>query len=164
MPLLSSNMSTKAAQLVSYIALITLSFVACAQTTTTKQPLLSIQNAPGFNHFQNTLRDIINDRAPSLKGSHHFYIARYKPGDNNTYMLWKEKRMLWILALGDEREESWLAVRYPSSGELLDLDADVVPTQEEVGSSTYLVPQPWVNEKVFQAVVNGDLVVIKNDQ
>lgn len=123
---------------------------------------VSILNAPGFNHFENTLRSIIKDRASDLKGVHHFYVARYDKGSTTTHMLWKEGRKLWILTLGDEKEEHWLAARYPSGGQLIDLDSGVVKTEEEVGTSTYLVTQSWANEKVFQAVVNGDLIKINH--
>ena len=75
-------------------------------------------------------------------------------------MLWREGRKLWIFSLGNDTKESWLSLRYPSAGQLIDLDNGVVENQAQVGSSTYLVSQPWVNQKIFDMVVNGDLIMI----
>jgi len=123
---------------------------------------VSITDNPGFIHFNKTLKLIVRDRAPTFKGKHHFYVAKYKSGDNLTYMLWREGRKLWILTPGNQREETWLSIRYPSSGQLIDLDKDVVKTDKDVGTSTYLVSRPWVNDKIYAAVVNGDLIIISN--
>jgi hypothetical protein len=75
-------------------------------------------------------------------------------------MFWLEEKQLWIMTPGGTDEESWLGVRYPSSGELLDLKDDVVDTLDEVGTSTYLVTKDWASERLFDAVINGDLIIV----
>ena len=121
----------------------------------------SILDHPGFESFKKTLSLIINDRAQNIKGTHHFYIARYEKGSNISYMLWKEGRKLWIRDMGGGYEDSWLAMRMSTGGQFLDVDKDVVETQEEVGSSTYLVTRTWMNQKIYDAVIDGDLVTVQ---
>ena len=53
-----------------------------------------------------------------------------------------------------------MSMLLPSSGELLHIDKDVVATQEEVGTSTYMVSQQWINDKIFKCVVDGDLITV----
>lgn len=137
------------------------SAVACAQTPPVPVELVSIREHPGFDHFKATLKLIIDDRATDKAGTHHFYVAKYDQDSNLTYMLWQEERKLWILAPGDTDESSWLGMRYPSGGQLIDLNTDVVEEEADVGTSTYLVPEAWIHERMYDAVVNGDLITIK---
>lgn len=109
-------------------------------------------------HFKHELQTLIDERGPG--GKNHFYIARFPAKSNTTYMLWKEGRKLWILSIGNESEYSWMSVRYPSGGQYLDLDKDLVATQKEVGTSTYRVTRAWANEKIADAVLNGDMLVL----
>ena len=129
-------------------------------TVTPTAPAVSILDNPGLNHFKSALAEVIKEYATTPNPVNHFYISKYPADSTITYMLWKEGRKFWIMSLGNEDEYSWRGVLYPSGGQLLDLDTDVVATQDEVGSSTYLVPQDWINERVYDAVVNGDLIVI----
>ena len=76
-------------------------------------------------------------------------------------MLWKEGRKLWIRDIGGVDEYSWLSMRMSTGGQFLDVDKDVVETQEEVGSSTYLVTRTWMNLNIYDAVIDGDLVTVQ---
>jgi hypothetical protein len=133
--------------------------VSPEQTTPTK--LVSIKQNPGFAHFKAMLALVIEDRAADRNGKHHFYVAHYDVATGITYMLWKEGRKLWILTPGTDEEDTWLGVRYPSGGQLIDLDKHLVDEQIDVGTSTYLVPKAWAHERVYDAVVNGDQIVIE---
>ena len=126
-----------------------------------QEATVSIKEHPGFTTFKKTLTLIVKDRAPDHPGTHHFYIAPISKGTDSTYMLWKEGRKLWIVSLGKSTEESWLGMRYPAGGQLIDLDKGVVETEKEVGTSTYLVPRAWVNQRVYDTVVDGDLITIE---
>lgn len=139
--------------------------VACATQPTPPSPQLSsIKNHPGFSHFKSTLIAIAQERAPEQKGTHHFFVAKYVATEQVTYMYWLEGRKLWILTPGGTTEESWLGMRYPSGGQLLDVDKDVVATEEEVGGSSYLVAQPWMQQRIYDTVIQGDLIVINTPQ
>lgn len=143
--------------------LIPIIFFLCACTSLpshSKSENLSILEHSGFQYLEKTLFHLVRERMPESQGIHHFYIPHYKKGEYEIYMLWKEKRMLWGLSIGGNNEDSWYGTRLPRSGLMLDLDTDVVATQKEIGSSTYLVSQSWVSQKVYDAVVNGDLVEI----
>ncbi|WNO09027.1 hypothetical protein [Teredinibacter sp. KSP-S5-2] len=139
----------------------TLTQAACATQPATPTPQLSsIKDHPGFSHFKSTLIAIAQERAPEQKGTHHFFVAKYVAAEQLTYMYWLEGRKLWILTPGGTTEESWLGMRYPSGGQLLDVDKDVVATEKEVGGSSYLVTQPWMQQRIYDTVVLGDLIKI----
>lgn len=105
---------------------------------------------------------MVNERAKEDKN--HFFIAKYPATREYTYMLWREGNTLWILDIGDSEPGHWhWAVRRPRSGTMIDLKEGVVPTDEEVGTSTYLVSQPWVDSIVYDAVQNGDLILIEKE-
>lgn len=121
---------------------------------------VSILNHSGLEALNTTLAHIVRERTPDAKGAQHFFIAKYKNGSRSSQMLWLEGRKLWMMHIGGETEESWTGLRYPSSGELIDLDTGIVDAQEEIGGSTYLTTRGWAADKVYSAVVNGDLIVI----
>lgn len=130
------------------------------QTSNQGEQLHSILQHPGFTHLKSTLKLIIEDKASQPDKSQHFFITKYKAGSTITYMFWKEQQLLWIMPLGNETEESWLGIRHPSGGQLIDIKKDVVATHAEIGSSTYLVSQAWVVKRMHDAVINGDLITL----
>lgn len=122
--------------------------------------VVSILDIDGFDAFKVTLSHIVNERNPDAKQTQHFYVAKYDRAESYTYMFWAEMKLLWIMPLGDTDEESWLGVRYPSGGELIDLKSDVALTKNDIGSSTYRVSQDWAEERLFDSVIDGDLIII----
>lgn len=124
---------------------------------------ISIYSLKGFDMFKLTLSKIVGNLNSDDKRDQHFYIAKYDPNVNYTYMYWAEKTQLWKIYPSPDyvTEYDWEGLQYPSGGEWLDLKTDVVLTVEEMGSSTYLETKAWAADKLFDAVVNGDLVTIK---
>jgi len=126
--------------------------------------LVSIKDNSGYKHLVTRLKNVMKREGTSQ--TNHFFVAKY-PGDGKssiTYMVWREGRRMWILYInGGDDYDSWQGVEFPRGGSHIDFDTDVVATREEVGSSTYLSDQPWVNERVFDAVVNGDLIIIERE-
>jgi len=123
-------------------------------------PLVSIVDSPGFEAFKRTLSHIVKERNPDADRPQYFYVAKHTQNEVITYMFWQEMKLLWIMTLGGLDEESWLGVRYPGSGQLIDLQNSVVSTADEVGSSSYLVTKNWAAERIFEAVIKGDLIII----
>jgi hypothetical protein len=121
---------------------------------------LSILEHPGINQLKATLALVLKNDAPSAKTPQHFFVAKYIAGANRTFMYWVEGRKLWIMPLSSNIEEGWAQVTNPSGGQLIDVDEDVVATNEEIGSSTYLVSQPWVAQRIYDTVVKGDLITL----
>ena len=121
---------------------------------------ISILQNPGFKHLVANLQALVQSKA-EVK-TNHFFISKYLPTKTLTYMFWREGKIIWILELGGDNPTHWeQVIQLPQSGTQIDLDNDVVPTREAVGSSTYLVDQAWVNEIVYDSVINGDLVIIE---
>ena len=122
---------------------------------------VSILDSQGLDAFKNTLVKIVVERNPQDTASQHFYVAKYEEGPEAlTYMFWLEMKLIWIMYVGGETEESWLGVRYPSSGQLIDLTRSVVANSEEVGGSSYLVTRDWAAERLFETFIEGDLLII----
>ncbi|WP_089726736.1 hypothetical protein [Candidatus Thiosymbion oneisti] len=121
---------------------------------------VSIRQHPHIQHLISSLQLVVNEKA--RKNKNHFFIARYPATREYTYMLWREENVLWALGLDDSPTEYWCnVVQFFNSRDVIDLETGVVPTDEEVGTSTYLVSQPWVDSIVYDAVMNGDLIVIE---
>jgi hypothetical protein len=121
---------------------------------------LSITQQRDFEQLQYNLQALVKDEGKKCV-PHHFFVAKYPPGRNLTYMFWREGRALWILELGDGSPHHWESIiANPRSGTRIDLDKDVV---DDPGTSTYLVGSAWVNNIIFDTVLNGDLVVIKGN-
>jgi hypothetical protein len=124
---------------------------------------VSIKTNPGFKHVLRNLQELVNKEG--TQQINHFYIAKYRQNEAFTYMIWREGRKLWILSIGGEEADHWFwVIQRPRGGSCVDLDKDVVPTPEEISGSTYLVDQPWVNEKLFECVISGDLIVINKSE
>ena len=126
---------------------------------------IKLSENPGFKYFIEALKMYANTYEPNLKGKNNFYVTTYQYNlqtieTSKAYILWKEARRFLIFDIGDENRENWMGLTLPQSGANLHLDHDVVATVEEVGSSTYLVDQAWVNEKAFDALVNGNHIVL----
>lgn len=132
-------------------------------SATHKAALTSILDFEGLDAFTKTLHHIVKERSQNSKQTQHFYVSKYPEATKQTYMFWPEEKLLWIMHLGADDEDSWLGVRYPNSGQLIDLSTSVVDTQQEVGSSSYLVTKEWASKHVFDAIINGDLIVINKD-
>ena len=132
--------------------------IACAEADAPTS-LRSIREHPDFEVFQAELRALVERDGKA--GDNHFFVARYPEGSSTTYMFWREGRRVWILTLGGSTPDSWSAVRFPAAGERIDLDTDVVDRPEEVGSSTFLVDRAWIQERIYEAVVDGDLIPLR---
>lgn len=124
-----------------------------------KQSLLSIKENIGYKHLLDGLQRVVNSKGKTKEN--HFFVANYPASQSFTYMFWKEGRYLWLLDIGGDDPGHWRSVEFPSSGEFIQLDRDVVATPEEIGTSAYLVDQAWVNEKLYSAVIDGDLIIVK---
>jgi hypothetical protein len=140
--------------------------VLCPTTTfgnDNKRPeeaLLSVKENPGFKHFLTCLQYLV--QSDGTHSQNHFFITKYLPDAEANYMIWREGRVFWVLSTLATTEEHWKTIiMHPRNARSLDLDNDVVPNREDVGTSTYLVDQPWVNEIVFDAVINGDMVIVE---
>ena len=101
---------------------------------------------------------MIEIRYPKLIGEHHFYITKYDEKYKTVFMFWRKTKLLLKFYVGNNNEDSWDCLNMPK---ILHVENDVVPTQDQIGTSTYLVEQAWMNQKIFDTVVTGDLITIK---
>jgi hypothetical protein len=98
--------------------------------------------------------------------SNTFHVARLaqdpkqSDSDETLYAYWPEGRAILILshfAPGTERDDyAWAAAKA-----VIDLRTDVVPTDDDVGGSTYLVSKPWVDHIVAGCLRGRKIVLMK---
>ncbi len=125
----------------------------------------SIYDHPDFDSLQKVLAQIVTEhfygRQFDRNSVNHFYIARYPKDAIETFIFWQEGRLLWPIYLKvPEGIEPWESVKMPTYKTVIQLDTMVVADAEAVGTSTYLVDRAWAAEKIYQAVVEGDLIPV----
>ena len=114
-------------------------------------------------------------KLPTLKGFlaryakqriNTFYIAKARNDDGREYLYayWKEDRSILLLGhfnfLGKNTDFGWL---YNKAR--VDLRTDVVPTEEDIHGSTFLVDRPWVNRIIKACTTKGKkLVIVKHSR
>jgi hypothetical protein len=126
----------------------------------TSDQRVSITQHQAFKHLLASLKSFIQN-TESQKTRHHFFIAKYPPTRNYTYIFWLEGRGVWNVNVTGETLEHWQSsIEAPSGGAYVDLDTDVV---DDIGTSTYLVSKSWARQVIYDAVLNGDLVIIDKD-
>ena len=124
----------------------------------TKPNSISIVDNPWLERFKTELIKMIEIRYSKLIGEHHFYITKYDEKYKTVFMFWRKTKLLLKFYVGNNNEDSWDWLNRPK---ILHVENDVVPTQDQIGTSTYLVEQAWMNQKIFDTVVTGDLITIK---
>lgn len=124
------------------------------------EPLVPISQHVGFSAFTATLRHIVKDRRGEDASPQHFYVADFAEGASQTWMFWLETQTLWKVPLGSNDVNSWLSMRYPTGGQIIELPENAVADRESVGSSTYLVTERWAKDALYQTLIKGELVTI----
>jgi len=147
------------------LSMITLADSINPSTTLSSNLNSSQQETKSLKRFKLTLLNIAKERNPEFKLPQHFYLSNYNEDTEASYLYWAEMKLLWIIPI-DQTErvdnDPWLDIRYPSNGQLIDMKNDVVESNKEVGSSTYLVSKEWAEKRLFESVIEGDLILINN--
>lgn len=130
-------------------------FVLAAQDGT--WTTFSIRHSPEFLNPEAVLQELVNAKAEQQ--INHFCIIGYRSpkGDSHAWVWWREGNslILWEPVADPEYPDSLLLSR-----RFLDLDRDVVASEAQVGSSTYLVSKTWVAETQADCQRHGDQFLI----
>ncbi|MEL7305289.1 MAG: hypothetical protein AAGJ56_05595 [Myxococcota bacterium] len=140
------------------ILIISLFAFTCADNASV--PADSVSEGPGAETFVEALQSVVDNADPPATGEQTFYTTRFNEDFEVFYLFWREARRVWILDSRNETLEHWRSLRYPRGGTMLDLDEDVVATDEDVGTSTYLISRPWVADLLYDAVLHGERFII----
>lgn len=135
-----------------------LSLSAIAQGTQLPERIVPTRSDPDFGDATGPLRTLLLEQAP-LAGPQHFCVIGYTHGrDKIAYVHWRERHKLITWWGGyDPRYRDEAIVR---SNRQLDLDTDVVPTEKDIGGSTYLVTRAWVRRKLSDCAAHGTRYVV----
>ncbi|MEN3745771.1 hypothetical protein TPR58_01230 [Sphingomonas sp. HF-S3] len=135
---------------------------AAAQSDDSDEPGTIIPTAtdPDFGDATPALRKLIAAARQRAIGPQHFCIIGYigDGGDKIALVHWRERRRL-IFWLGGSDPE-YRSDSIVNSRRQLDLDKDVVPTDADVGSSTYLISRTWLDRKLRDCAAKGARYVV----
>ena len=120
-----------------------------------------IHQHPSHPQILAVLKDLVARFGKARLNTFYVSPAARKAEGEQAYIYWKQDNSIIVLNLPLEKpagEESafWL---YTGKARI-DLAEDVAPTEEQVGSSTFLVSKPWVDTVIKDCVSNGRKVVI----
>jgi len=99
------------------------------------------------------LKRLVASTEPRPKGTQHFCVVTYRSDEGYAWVHWREANRLifWRGAESDPSLDDSLVFASPK----LDLARDVVASQKEVGSSTYLVTRDWVKARLADCKRRG---------
>lgn len=115
---------------------------------------------PDFGDATPALKKLIAAARPRAIGPQHFCIIGYigNGGSKIVWVHWRERRRLIFWFGGSDPE--YRSDSIVDSNRQLDLDKDVVPTDADIGSSTYLVSQTWLDQKLRDCAAEGTRYVV----
>jgi len=113
-----------------------------------------------FGDATPALRKLIVAARPKATGPQHFCIIGYRGNGGHKIALvhWRERRRLIFWFGGSDPE--YRSDSIVDSNRQLDLDKDVVPTDADVGSSTYLISRTWLDRKLRDCAAKGKRYVV----
>jgi len=117
-------------------------------------PTFDTRTASGFGDPVPALREYLSREPSRPPGVQHICIVGYigADGDRSAQVHWREGHRL-ILWDGSDPEHSASVLGWGRRD--LDLTADVVATDAEQGSSTYLVTRAWVARVLADCAAHG---------
>jgi hypothetical protein len=131
-------------------------FAACAKTTPeTAYATFRADREPGYLPVKTALQALARDGA--ARGAQHFcvigYVGTAASPAKFAWVHWREKkRLIYWLPAADGFAPKDTLLRSTRS---LDLAQDVVATDAEVGSSSFLVSRPWVDGVIKDCKARG---------
>lgn len=144
------------------LAIIAIGCQAASPANAIDPPVSIIPTAsdPDFGDATPALRKLVAAAKPKAIGPQHFCIIGYRGngGDKIAWVHWRERRRLIFWFGGSDPE--YRSDPIVDSNRQLDLDKDVVLTDADVGSSTYLISQPWLDRKLRDCAAKGKRYVV----
>ncbi len=132
----------------------------CAGNVAARNPKgTPVRSHPNFSGIIATLKELVAREGKVRR--HTFFIAdvRQEDGREYSYAYWKEDKSIIILHLPLEKEGASYEWLYGKAR--VDLETDVVPTQEDIGGSSFLVDRAWVNKILKECAGGFKLSVVK---
>lgn len=120
---------------------------------------ISVRNHSNFSGIVETLRELVRKNGKSRQNT--FYISEVRKDKSRefAYAYWEQDKSIIILHLPLKKETAnyfWLY-----SKARIDLLTDVVPTEKDIGGSSFLVDRAWVNS-ILRRCSKGYRLLISN--
>jgi len=134
----------------------------CIETASNLRAELTLKDfLPGLQRFFQGYVD-----AYSQNEVDYFYITpvSHENGRNYSKAYWMSGNAILLLTLPVDESDEPLAYDWWNNGPgMIDLSTGIVPTPEEIGSSTYLTNVQWVEEVILNSLSNGTKIVVKKN-
>jgi hypothetical protein len=129
---------------------------ARAQYPAETTKFFSIRGDKGYPHCQEQLQNLVQRKGKALVNHISVVGYKYQDGDRHAWVYWPEDNaiILWSATNDEFPDQLSMTNRY------LHLDRDVVPTEKDTGTSTYLVSRDWVKKIRNDCAAHGDHFVI----
>jgi hypothetical protein len=126
---------------------------------------MPMERHPEFRCVVALLQTIVDDAGS--RGPQRLYIGPMEREGDTAFVrvYWPESRAILLIdwpnsCSDDDMRIDDAALGWYRTKARIDLDFDVVPTQDDIGGSTYLVDRPWV-DRVIAACKRGYRLVIR---
>jgi hypothetical protein len=119
-------------------------FMAWADNVAAQAPKgTSLRSHRSFSSAVATLKGLIAREGKAKRNTILVSEVFREEGREYLYAYWKEDKSIIILHLPLEKDSANYEWLYSKAR--VDLETDIVPTQEDIGGSSFLVDRPWVN-------------------
>lgn len=118
-----------------------------------------VRSHPNFSGIVATLKELVAREGKARRNTFFIADVRQEDGQDYSYAYWKQDKSIIILHLPLEEESASYEWLYRKAR--VDLETDVVPTQEDVGGSSFLVDRAWVNKILKECASGFKLSVVK---
>jgi hypothetical protein len=144
---------------VTYIIVITVLIFAVGFTNNKPLP----EDTAKFAELKEFLQEFCNRYAE--EDLNFFYISPPIRSSNDveaeySYAYWMTGNLIITLNLPVRAKTDYHWYRFKAG---VDLKKEIVPTQADIGSSTYLTDSRWVERKIIDCLVNGRKVIIRKN-
>jgi hypothetical protein len=110
-----------------------------------------LDEIPEFRNPEAALVALLDQRGAS--GTHEFCVVAFREGKEERAWVWWKQGNALILWEPETGPDAALALVH--SRRFLDLEKDVVATDEEIAGSTYRVSHPWVTSLLRNCEMHG---------
>ena len=137
-----------------------LMLMVCAGSVIAQNPKSTpVRSHPNFSGIVGTLKELVAREGKAKRNTFFIAAVRGENGREYSYAYWKEDKSIIILHLPLEKESASYEWLYGKAR--VDLETDVVPTQKDIGGSSFLVDRAWVNKILKECAGGFKLSVVK---
>lgn len=136
-----------------------LMLLASAGNTAAQEPKSTkLRSHRNFSGVVATLKELVAREGKSKRNTILISEVFREDGHEYSYAYWKEDKSIIILHLPLKKNTASYDWLYGKAR--VDLELDVVPTQKDIGGSSFLVDRSWVN-RILKKCASGYRLIVR---